>query len=122
VITPGGKRPFDLPLMTGSVEHRMLTIAINRDGHHFMTTSIDNDALLRRTQLAAALTASGFPVAPASLATWVSRGGGPPFRKFGRVVLYKWSDALEWAEARMTAPRRTTSEVDAVKDGTAAEV
>jgi hypothetical protein len=28
-------------------------------------------------------------------------------------VLYRWSDALKWAEARLTAPRRSTSESDA---------
>jgi phosphate-selective porin len=87
-----------------------------------ISTQISPDALLRRKQVAEALTSAGFPVAPASLATMVCRGGGPPYRTFGRVVLYKWGDALEWAEARMTAPRRSTSEADAVKDGRAAEV
>ena len=75
---------------------------------------INPDALLRRKQLAEALTTKGFPVAPASLATMVCRGGGPPYRTFGRVVLYRWGDALEWAEARMTAPRRSTAETDGV--------
>jgi len=40
-----------------------------------------------------------------------TRGGGPPYRTFGRTVLYKWSEALGWAESRLSAPRRTTSEI-----------
>jgi hypothetical protein len=81
-----------------------------------MSIQISPNALLRRKQVAEALTSVGFPVASASLASMVSRGGGPPFRTFGRVALYKWSDALEWAEARMSAPRRSSSEADATKE------
>jgi hypothetical protein len=32
-------------------------------------------------------------------------GGGPPFRKFGRRVLYQWRDVLEWANRQ----RRTST-------------
>jgi hypothetical protein len=71
------------------------------------------DALLTRRAAAAALTAAGYPVARATLATRAVRGGGPPFRKFGRVPLYRWADLLEWAEGRMSAPMRSTSEADA---------
>jgi hypothetical protein len=46
-------------------------------------------------QIASNLTPEiAFPVAAASLATMVSRGGGPPYRSFGRVALYRWGDAL----------------------------
>ncbi len=71
------------------------------------------DALLTRTQTAAALRAAGFPVADKSLATRASRGGGPPYRRFGARVLYRWGDALEWAQARLSAPISSTSEADA---------
>jgi hypothetical protein len=71
------------------------------------------DSLLRRRDCAEALTRHGFPVRSATLATMASRGGGPPYRLFGRVPLYRWGDALAWAEARTTAPRRSTSEGDA---------
>ena len=65
-------------------------------------------ALLRRVECAKALTGAGFPVSPKTLATMATRGGGPPFHKFGRTVLYRWGEALAWAENRLSAPRRTT--------------
>jgi hypothetical protein len=71
------------------------------------------DALLTREGTAAALTASGFPVKPKTLATKATRGGGPPFMSFGARVLYRWGDALTWAQGRLSAPRCSTSEADA---------
>lgn len=71
-------------------------------------------ALLRRRRCAEALTAHGFPVAEKTLATKASRGGGPPYRKFGRVVLYRWDDALAWAEAQLSDPVCSSSELAAV--------
>ena len=73
------------------------------------------ETLLTREATAAALTAAGFPIKPKTLATRVSRGGGPVFRTFGARVLYRWSDALAWAEGRLSAPRASTSEADVVK-------
>jgi hypothetical protein len=73
----------------------------------------DSDALLRRAASADALTAAGFPVTKATLATKATRGGGPPFRLFGRVPLYRWGDLLDWARSRLSAPMRSTSEADA---------
>jgi hypothetical protein len=66
----------------------------------------DLDQLLTLDQTAVALTAAGFPVKSATLATKASRGGGPSFRLFGSEPLYRWGDALDWAHSRMTAPRR----------------
>ena len=71
------------------------------------------DALLTRDATAAALTASGYPTASATLATKATRGGGPPFHRFGPRALYRWGDALAWARAKLTPPRRSTSEADA---------
>jgi hypothetical protein len=73
----------------------------------------DPDALLTRDATAAALTAVGFPVAPKTLATKATRGGGPPFRKFGPRALYRWGDSLEWAIARLGPVITSTSEADA---------
>jgi hypothetical protein len=70
------------------------------------------DELLRRQALALALTEAGFPTAPATLATKATRGGGPPFRLYGRIPLYRWGDALKWAESRLSEPRQSTSEGD----------
>lgn len=79
-----------------------------------MTNSIPNtpDSLLTRERTAQALTEAGFPVRAKTLATKASRGGGPPYRKFGLRVLYRWGDALAWAEGRLTAPCYSTSEQD----------
>jgi hypothetical protein len=39
-----------------------------------------------------------------------TRGGGPPFRRFGARPLYRWSDAIAWAESRLSSLHRSTSE------------
>lgn len=71
----------------------------------------DLDALLTRDRTAAALTEGGYPTSPRTLATMATRGGGPPF---GPRVLYRWRDALQWAEKRLSPALRSTSEADAV--------
>ena len=71
------------------------------------------DALLTRDRTAAALTERGFPTSPKSLATMATRGGGPRFHRFGPRVLYRWGDALNWAERRLSPPMVSTSEADA---------
>jgi hypothetical protein len=70
----------------------------------------DHSALLTRDQAAAALTAAGFPVKAKTLATKATRGGGPRYQSFGARVLYRWGDALAWAEARLSPPISSTSE------------
>jgi len=72
----------------------------------------DPNTLLTRDAAAAALTAAGYPVARATLATRASRGGGPPFRRFGVKPLYRWSDLLAWAQSRLGPPMHSTSEAD----------
>jgi hypothetical protein len=74
----------------------------------------DSDILLTRTAVAEALNKAGYPVRPTTLATKASRGGGPPFRRFGRIPLYRWGDTLDWAQSRLSSPMRSTSEADAV--------
>ena len=70
------------------------------------------DTLLRRSPTAQALTALGYPCSDKTLATKATRGGGPPYRLFGRVPLYRWGDAIAWAEGKMSAPRCSTSDAD----------
>ena len=72
----------------------------------------DPNTRLRRRDTARALTVTGFPISPATLATKAVRGGGPPYQLFGRVPLYVWRDALAWAEGRLSTPRCSTSEGD----------
>lgn len=74
--------------------------------------SLKPDALLRRREAAEALSSMGFPTSEKTLATKATRGGGPPFRRYGRIPLYRWGDALAWAENRLSPPLRSTSEHD----------
>ena len=65
----------------------------------------DFEDLLTRDETAVALTVRGYPIRSATLCTMASRGGGPPYRLFGKRVVYRWADVLEWAESR---DKRTT--------------
>ena len=77
-----------------------------------MATPESPDTLLRRRPLAEALSKVGYPVSEATLATKATRGGGPPFQRFGSIPLYRWRDALAWAEGRLSAPRCCSAEAD----------
>jgi hypothetical protein len=72
---------------------------------------VPSSVLLRRGVCAVSLTRAGFPISPKTLASMATRGGGPPYHKFGRAVLYRWSDALAWAEARLGPVRRSSSDL-----------
>ncbi len=72
--------------------------------------TLNPTALLTRDAVATALTDAGFPISGATLATKATRGGGPPFRLFGRRPLYEWGAALGWAQSRLSEPATTTSE------------
>jgi hypothetical protein len=68
---------------------------------------------LRRRDAAAFLTANGFPISKASLDCYATRGGGPAFRKFGRIPLYAEADLLTWANSKCSPVVRSTSELRA---------
>jgi hypothetical protein len=68
------------------------------------------ETLLTRDALAAALTAAGFPVKAATLATKATRGGGPPYQHFGPRPLYRWGPAVAWAQSRLSDPVGSSSE------------
>jgi hypothetical protein len=80
---------------------------------------LSSETLLRRNELADALTRAGYPTATATLATKAVRGGGPPFRYFGRFPLYAWGDGLAWARSRLSPPVASTSEATALLPGQA---
>jgi hypothetical protein len=73
----------------------------------------DPDALLTRKATASALIEAGYPVAEKTLSTKATRGGGPPFRRFGTRPLYRWDDVLRWAQSRLGPVVHSTSEADA---------
>ena len=67
--------------------------------------------MLRRRELAAALTEEGYKISPATLSTLATIGGGPRFRKFGRYPIYDFDEALQWARSRCTPVVTSTSEL-----------
>lgn len=77
----------------------------------------DLDANLTRRQLAAALTEAGYPISEATLATKASRGGGPPFRKFGLRALHPWGLSLEWTRSKLGPLVTSTAELDVARAG-----
>ena len=92
-----------------------------RGMHKMSSIPSDLNQLLTREQTATALTKSGFPTSKATLATKASRdGSGPPYRRYGARVLYRWGDALEWAKGRLSPPRSNTSEHNADRKSEAA--
>lgn len=72
-----------------------------------------NKEFLRRTEAAAYLKEKYGHGSPRTLAKLATLGGGPVFRKRGRVVLYTVADLDEWAHAGMSAPVKSTSELRA---------
>jgi hypothetical protein len=62
--------------------------------------NLTEDTWLTRPEASAALRAKGFDISAATLASLATRGGGPPYRVFMGVAKSRWSDLLEWAEAR----------------------
>jgi hypothetical protein len=72
----------------------------------------DPDALLTRAKTAEELTRAGFPTAVSTLKTLASRGGGPPYRKAGSRVAYRWGDAFDWAQSKLGPAQHSTSAAD----------
>lgn len=52
----------------------------------------------------------GVELSAATLAKFASIGGGPLYQKFGRWPLYEPGALDAWVAARLSAPRRSTSE------------
>jgi hypothetical protein len=65
---------------------------------------------LTRQEAARYLSEHGLPVSKNTLQKFATIGGGPTYRIFGNKSLYT-AEALEsWAEARLSIPRKSTSE------------
>jgi hypothetical protein len=81
---------------------------------------ISDDALLSTEQLATAFTENlNLPLTAATLETMRSRGGGPPFEKFRKIVRYRWGVARDWrlAQGRAlqnTSENRVTAQIEAI--------
>ena len=77
-----------------------------------------NARYLRRADAADYIQSTyGFPCSRQWLAKLAVIGGGPVFRKAGRTPLYTPADLDAWAEARIGAPVRSTSETPETGNG-----
>jgi hypothetical protein len=63
--------------------------------------TLTSDTLLRRSELAEALTANGHRIAATTLANYATKGTGPLFSLEGKFAIYAWGPALAWAGARL---------------------
>jgi hypothetical protein len=57
----------------------------------------------------------GLERAPTTLAKLAVIGGGPAFRRAGRIPLYARADLDDWVASILSGPMRTTSEVPSVE-------
>jgi hypothetical protein len=68
------------------------------------------EAYLRRREAAQYLRDRGIPRTEKTLAKEAVVGGGPVFRKFGKIVLYAPADLDQYVAAKLSKPVRSTSE------------
>ena len=57
----------------------------------------------------------GIPCSEKTLAKLACIGGGPIYRRFGRIPLYLIADLDAYAEAKLSKPVRSTSEYGGVR-------
>jgi hypothetical protein len=65
---------------------------------------------LDQDQASEYLAAKGLRIAPRTLGKLRVTGGGPAYRKFGRKPIYDAPDLDTWADRKLGAPLRSTSE------------
>ena len=68
-----------------------------------------NDRTFRRDEAAQLLQAHGLRTTTASLATMANRGGGPRYRKIGKLCMYPLSELEAWVAQRTTNLLDSTS-------------
>ena len=74
---------------------------------------MSGSAYLRRQAAAEYLrTRWGVPCSPKTLAKLACVGGGPVYRRFGRIPLYLIADLDAYAEAKISKPVQSTSEYE----------
>ena len=66
-----------------------------------------------RSEAAEYLTDRGLPVSKATLQKMATTGGGPVYQIFGNRALYTEANLDAWADQKLSAPRRSTSDVEA---------
>ena len=69
------------------------------------------DRYLDRREAAEYLTEQrGLRISKNTLQKMATTGGGPMYRRFGTRSVYTVADLDAWADAKLSAPRRSTSE------------
>lgn len=63
-----------------------------------------------RTEAARILNERGLKVAASTLQKMATTGGGPRYQIFGNKAVYTDQDLEEWIAAKLSKPRRSTSE------------
>jgi hypothetical protein len=66
---------------------------------------------LSRDEASEYLKARGLRTAKQTLAKYAVTGGGPAYRNFGMRVVYDPADLDAWIALRLSAPRKSTSEM-----------
>jgi hypothetical protein len=65
---------------------------------------------LKRPEAADYLTERGLPITKGTLQKMATTGGGPPYQIFGNVAVYTPAGLDAWADAKLRAPKHSTSE------------
>jgi hypothetical protein len=72
---------------------------------------MNSPRFLRRKEAASYVRETwSYPCSPGTLAKLAVVGGGPIFRRAGRIPLYAVGDLDSWMEAKLGKPLRSTSE------------
>jgi hypothetical protein len=64
---------------------------------------------LSRAEAADYLTSHGLRTSKNTLQKWVTTGGGPAYRRFGKLAVYLPQDLDAWAHEKLSAPRHSSS-------------
>ena len=66
---------------------------------------------LKRPEAADYLTERGLPITKSTLQKYAATGGGPPYEIFGIYALYRPPRLDAWADAKLRAPKHSTSDL-----------
>jgi hypothetical protein len=97
---------------TGFLPFSLIMVNAGNDRRFFVKAYRIMSALLRRKAASAYLFEKfGIERAVGTLAKLATLGGGPLFRRAGRIPLYASDDLDDWALSLISGPMRSTSEV-----------
>lgn len=74
---------------------------------------MNTEIFLDRREAADYLTSRGLRVSKNTLQKWVTTGGGPTYQRFGLRAVYTRQNLDAWADAKLSAPRCSTSQAQA---------